>query len=190
MYPNRDSIYVECSCLTSRDEYFQNNKPDHFFVRLNKPLNLAVAGSWKVGLCEIDFVMKKKNDEKNGKDDDDDDGDDGADDNTDDNADVMKNTKKKVKTTKTTPHHYEVVFSACNGMYVRGKQTRSLRTVPYSINNKHRMFHTVYYMPVETSYIETFEIRVNTVSTDEKYITLDESLFTLISCTLHFKRVK
>lgn len=152
---NRDSIYVECSYLSSKDQYFPNNKPNNFFVRLNKPLKLSGGVSWKVGLCEIDIVI---------------------------------NNNIKLQ---TEPHSCQVKFSACDGIFIKGKQTHCLRTIPYSSNGKHKMFHTVYYMPVNTGYIETFEINVRPISSDEKHMTtFDQSLFGLITCTLHFKRVK
>ena len=103
--------------------------------------------------------------------------------------DFVVNTKKPPK---SEAHHCEIEFSACDGMYVKGKQTRILRTMPYSFNNKRRMFHTVYYMPVHTTNIESFEINVRALSAKEKDISTDgeEGLYSVITCTLHFKRGK
>ena len=64
MNPTQESIYVEATYMSSKTEYFPNNKPDNFHLKLSKPLKLT-GGSWKVGLCEINFtditpVKKKK----------------------------------------------------------------------------------------------------------------------------------
>ena len=49
-----NSLYVVGNFLSSKHKYFPTNKPEHFWLKLEKPL-LLTGGSWKVCLCEIQF---------------------------------------------------------------------------------------------------------------------------------------
>ena len=102
----------------------------------------------------------------------------------------MKSTDKSADKSTVIPHRYQVEFSTCTGMYISGKQSHVLRTIPYTGNDKHRMFHTVYYMPVQTPYIETYEINLKVFNIDDKYISNGLSEISLMTCVLHFKRCK
>ena len=49
-----DSVYLVVNYKSSKDTYFPHNKPEHFLIKLGKPLILT-GGRWKVALCEIVF---------------------------------------------------------------------------------------------------------------------------------------
>ena len=49
-----DSYYITCSYMSSKEDYYPNNKPEEFHLKFYRPLRLV--GNWKVGLCDISFV--------------------------------------------------------------------------------------------------------------------------------------
>ena len=49
-----ESVYLVLNYVSSKEDYFPRNKPEHFHLKLGKPL-LLTQGRWKVGLCEIAF---------------------------------------------------------------------------------------------------------------------------------------
>lgn len=50
-----DSHYIVANHLSSKQEYFPENKPQSFHLKLGRSLTLE-AGRWKVAICELDFV--------------------------------------------------------------------------------------------------------------------------------------
>lgn len=50
-----DSYYLVANHLSSKKEYFPQNKADKFHVKFGTSLILE-AGRWKVAICEVDFV--------------------------------------------------------------------------------------------------------------------------------------
>ena len=50
-----DSIYIVANFKSSKDTYFPNNVPEHFRLKLSKPLILT-GGRWLVALSEIEIV--------------------------------------------------------------------------------------------------------------------------------------
>jgi len=88
---------------------------------------------------------------------------------------------------ETYPSIYSVDFGPCSGLNIYGNSSHSLRIIPNTVDG-HLIFHKPFYLPVETEYIDTFEITIKTL--EGNLLKLYESNNTLITCTLHFKKTR
>ena len=122
--------------------YFPDNKPGHFRVKLQRPL--IFEGLWSVGLCEI-----------------------------------HTSTAANVAPAGLLSLH----CNTCDGMLVGGGRSNVLRMLPYK-RNIHEVYTNVYYMPVETHFIESLEIYFNDSKGD--FVSLGEN--GILECLLHFKQ--
>lgn len=86
-----------------------------------------------------------------------------------------------------TPKHYQVDFSACEGLLVHGKPSNALRWVHFKSNSR-KTYGLPYYVPVCTNYIESCELRVQVLPAGTFKIV--EKPTTYIACVLHFKKVR
>ena len=85
------------------------------------------------------------------------------------------------------PTYYQVAFDTCQGLYIHGKPTQTLRLIPFEPTG-HHIFTKPYYMPVTTDYIDTCEIKITVLPTAKRRIThLQDSD---ITCTFHFMKKK
>ena len=87
-------------------------------------------------------------------------------------------------TTSTT--YYQIEFSATEGILIDGQPTHTLRTIPYK-STVRKTFSNIFYMPVQTAYIDTCEIRIKVVNS--KRIKIKYAEDSVATCTLHFKRL-
>lgn len=80
---------------------------------------------------------------------------------------------------------YTIDIGVCEGIYIHGRATHSLRLIPHT-SDSHTIFTEPFYMAVQTEYIDTFEISMKTLEGNP--VSLHTSDNTLITCTLHFRK--
>ena len=156
------SIYLSVSNYDSVN-YFPDNKPANFRVKLSKRLELGE--SWKIALCEIrlgNVVSTPATNDDNGVD-------------------------KNKKDDDVNDGVNDLIYIHCNvciGLVVDGIQTRVLRTLPFK-NNQYKIFPVLYYIPVETRYIDTIEFHIST--SENKSVSFNPRTGQVMM-TLHLKK--
>ena len=97
---------------------------------------------------------------------------------------VLCNGKERIKNNV----YLHVEFETCEGLFVDGESSSHvIRVIPYE-QDMREIFTAPFYVPVQTSYIDTCHIRIRALTTASVPIAIHHSNNACITCTLHFKK--
>ena len=145
-----NNIYLNVSNKDSLT-YFPNNKESVFRVKLAQPLNLT--GCWKLALCEIELSGVKITTAVKST-----------------TGSVASGSDKRVKCEANDQESIHVQCDLCKGFIVNGIQTRTIHTLPLK-RNQYKIFPMLYYLSLETHYIDTIEFLI--LTRDGKELSFD-----------------
>ena len=159
-----NNIYLNVSNKDSLT-YFPNNKESVFRVKLAQPLNLT--GCWKLALCEIELSGVKITAAVKST-----------------TGAAASGSDKRIKREAKHQESIRVQCDLCKGFIVDGFQTRTMRTLPLK-RNQYKIFPTLYYLSLETHYIDTIEFLI--LTRDGKQLSFDRE-GARVEMTLRLKR--